>query len=139
MVGVPSVGASGAIFGTVAVGGILLHFFRQSLKGSAKVTWVDLFAHWRYHYRPVTKVGFLREHTYKLLKSTHQLIYMTIELIIGIGMGFIPYVDNFGTCLIMDSIHSNSYFKIVSASGGLPDGTSRRNRLLPCHKHNEKA
>ncbi|EJD03994.1 rhomboid-domain-containing protein [Fomitiporia mediterranea MF3/22] len=60
LVGVPSVGASGAIFGTVAV------------------SWVDLFAHWKYHYRPSTR-----------------LIYMIIELILGIGMGFIPYVDNF--------------------------------------------
>ena len=38
LVGVPSVGASGAIFGTVAV------------------TWVDLFAHWKYHYRPGRRV-----------------------------------------------------------------------------------
>jgi membrane associated rhomboid family serine protease len=61
LVGVPSVGASGAIFGTIAV------------------TWVDLFAHWRYHYRPVRK-----------------LIFMTVELLIGIAVGYIPYVDNFG-------------------------------------------
>ena len=38
LVGAPSLGASGAIFGTVAV------------------TWVDLFAHWKYQYRPVRKV-----------------------------------------------------------------------------------
>jgi membrane associated rhomboid family serine protease len=61
LVGVPSVGASGAIFGTVAV------------------TWVDLFAHWKYQYRPVKK-----------------LMFMIIELIIGIAVGYIPYVDNFG-------------------------------------------
>jgi len=60
LVGIPSVGASGAIFGTVAVG------------------WVDLVAHWKYHYRPVRR-----------------LIFMTIELIIGIAIGFIPYIDNF--------------------------------------------
>ncbi|KAJ6604570.1 hypothetical protein DFH09DRAFT_1123132 [Mycena vulgaris] len=60
LVGRPSVGASGAIFGTVAV------------------TWVDLFAHWAYHYRPVRK-----------------LVFMTIELIIGVAVGYIPYVDNF--------------------------------------------
>ncbi|TRM60234.1 rhomboid family-domain-containing protein [Schizophyllum amplum] len=63
LVGIPSVGASGAIFGTVAV------------------TWVDLFAHWKYQYRPVRK-----------------LIFMIIELGIGIAVGFIPYVDNFGEC-----------------------------------------
>jgi membrane associated rhomboid family serine protease len=61
LVGSPSIGASGAIFGTVAV------------------TWVDLFSHWRYHYRPVRK-----------------LIFMSVELVIGIAIGFIPYVDNFG-------------------------------------------
>ncbi|KAJ7071108.1 hypothetical protein C8F01DRAFT_1109143 [Mycena amicta] len=39
--GRPSVGASGAIFGTLAV------------------LWVDLFAHWKYHYRPGRKVVLL--------------------------------------------------------------------------------
>ncbi|EGO05403.1 hypothetical protein SERLA73DRAFT_174545 [Serpula lacrymans var. lacrymans S7.3] len=68
LVGAPSIGASGAIFGTVAV------------------TWVDLFAHWKYQYRPVRK-----------------LVFMTIELILGIALGYIPYVDNFahlgGLCM----------------------------------------
>ncbi|KAJ3480719.1 hypothetical protein NLI96_g8157 [Meripilus lineatus] len=61
LVGTPSVGASGAIFGTIAVG------------------WIDLFAHWRYHFRP-----------------GRRLVIMLIELIIGFAIGFIPYVDNFG-------------------------------------------
>ncbi|KAH7910887.1 hypothetical protein BJ138DRAFT_1007807 [Hygrophoropsis aurantiaca] len=68
LVGAPSIGASGAIFGTVAV------------------TWVDLFAHWKYQYRPGRKLAF-----------------MTIELIFGIALGYIPYVDNFahlgGLCM----------------------------------------
>jgi len=38
LVGIPSVGASGAIFGTIAV------------------TWVDLFAHWKIIYRPGRRV-----------------------------------------------------------------------------------
>ncbi|KAG8905985.1 hypothetical protein FRB99_007842 [Tulasnella sp. 403] len=38
MVGLPSVGASGAIFGTVGA------------------LWVDLIAHWRFEHRPVTKL-----------------------------------------------------------------------------------
>lgn len=38
LVGAPSVGASGAIFGTVGV------------------LWVDLFAHWKLQYRPGRKV-----------------------------------------------------------------------------------
>jgi len=60
LVGLPSVGASGAIFGSIAI------------------TWVDLVAHWKYQYRPVRK-----------------LIFMIIELAIGIAVGYIPYVDNF--------------------------------------------
>ncbi|KIP12521.1 hypothetical protein PHLGIDRAFT_81751 [Phlebiopsis gigantea 11061_1 CR5-6] len=56
----PSVGASGAIFGTIAV------------------AWVDLVAHWKYHQHPARK-----------------LLFMIIELIIGIAVGYIPYVDNF--------------------------------------------
>jgi len=38
LVGVPSVGASGAIFGTVAV------------------MWVDLIAHWQFEHKPLKKV-----------------------------------------------------------------------------------
>ncbi|KAH7928549.1 rhomboid-domain-containing protein [Leucogyrophana mollusca] len=68
LVGAPSIGASGAIFGTVAV------------------TWVDLFAHWKYQYRPGRKLAF-----------------MSVELIFGIALGYIPYVDNFahlgGLCM----------------------------------------
>ncbi|KAF9040522.1 hypothetical protein BJ165DRAFT_1490528 [Panaeolus papilionaceus] len=64
LVGVPSVGASGAIFGTVAV------------------TWVDLFAHWKYQYRPVRK-----------------LIFMTIELAIGIAIGYIPCAFDSFSCV----------------------------------------
>lgn len=60
LVGSPSVGASGAIFGTLAVSTLpikrerdqaLLNFLKL-----VKVTWVDLFAHWKYHFRPVRKV-----------------------------------------------------------------------------------
>lgn len=58
--GVPSLGASGAIFGMFAV------------------EWVDLFAHWRYIYRPGRRLAFL-----------------AINLLIGIAIGFIPYIDNF--------------------------------------------
>ncbi|KAI0313502.1 rhomboid family-domain-containing protein [Amylostereum chailletii] len=60
LVGVPSVGASGAIFGSIAV------------------TWVDLFAHWKIIPQPGRRLAF-----------------MTIELVIGVALGFIPYVDNF--------------------------------------------
>ncbi|KAH9937204.1 uncharacterized protein B0H18DRAFT_969562 [Fomitopsis serialis] len=41
LVGVPSVGASGAIFGTTAV------------------AWIDLFAHWRYQYQPGRKLAWM--------------------------------------------------------------------------------
>jgi len=89
LVGVPSVGASGAIFGTVAV------------------TWVDLLAHWRYHYKPMTK-----------------LIYMTVELIIGIGMGFIPFVDNFAHLggFLMGLLVGTIFYPIIC--------TTRRQKLI---------
>lgn len=60
LVGAPSVGASGAIFGTVGV------------------LWVDLFAHWSLQYRPGRK-----------------LVFLIIDLIIGVALGYIPGVDNF--------------------------------------------
>ncbi|KAH8120280.1 rhomboid-domain-containing protein, partial [Phellopilus nigrolimitatus] len=81
LVGVPSVGASGAIFGTVAV------------------MWVDLFAHWKYHYKPVTR-----------------LIYMSVELVIGVGVGFIPYVDNFAHLggFLMGLLVGTTFYPVIS-------------------------
>lgn len=81
LVGVPSVGASGAIFGTVAV------------------TWVDLFAHWKYQYRPVRK-----------------LIFMTIELMIGVAIGYIPYVDNFAHLggFLMGLLVGTTFYPVIS-------------------------
>ncbi|RXW20632.1 hypothetical protein EST38_g5218 [Candolleomyces aberdarensis] len=83
LVGVPSVGASGAIFGTLAV------------------TWVDLVAHWKYHYRPVRK-----------------LVFMIIELIIGIAIGFIPYVDNFAHIggFLMGLLVGTVFYPVISES-----------------------
>ncbi|KAH6917481.1 hypothetical protein BKA70DRAFT_336099 [Coprinopsis sp. MPI-PUGE-AT-0042] len=83
LVGVPSVGASGAIFGTVAV------------------TWVDLLAHWKYQYRPVRK-----------------LVFMTIELAIGVAIGFIPYVDNFAHIggFVMGLLVSTIIYPVISES-----------------------
>ncbi|EJD55540.1 rhomboid-domain-containing protein [Auricularia subglabra TFB-10046 SS5] len=60
LIGSPSVGASGAIFGTIAV------------------LWVDLFAHWQFEQQPKKK-----------------LVFLLIDLLIGIGLGYIPGVDNF--------------------------------------------
>ncbi|GLB36056.1 putative rhomboid family protein [Lyophyllum shimeji] len=83
LVGLPSIGASGAIFGTVAV------------------TWVDLFAHWKYQYRPVRK-----------------LVLMTIELLIGIGIGFIPFVDNFAHLggFLMGLLVGTTFYPVISAT-----------------------
>jgi len=89
LVGVPSVGASGAIFGTVAV------------------SWVDLIAHWKYQYRPKVK-----------------LISMAVELILGIAMGFIPYVDNFAHLggFLMGLLVGMFFYPIISET--------RRHRLI---------
>lgn len=60
--GVPSVGASGAIFGMFAVSD-QLNFkpFPHPLRVRCQqVEWVDLFAHWRYIYRPVRRVSLSR-------------------------------------------------------------------------------
>ncbi|KAJ6519738.1 hypothetical protein C8R45DRAFT_952543 [Mycena sanguinolenta] len=83
LVGRPSIGASGAIFGTVAV------------------TWVDLFAHWKYHYRPVRK-----------------LVFMAIELIIGVAVGYIPYVDNFAHLggFVMAVFVGTIFYPVISIS-----------------------
>ncbi|TFK41249.1 hypothetical protein BDQ12DRAFT_697116 [Crucibulum laeve] len=84
LVGVPSVGASGAIFGTVAV------------------TWVDLIAHWKYQYRPVRK-----------------LIFMTIELLIGFAMGYIPsHIGGF----VMGLLVGMTFYPVIS--------TTKRHRLI---------
>jgi len=81
--GVPSVGASGAIFGTTAL------------------AWIDLFAHWRYTYRPVRR-----------------LMFQIVELILGIAMGFIPFVDNFAHLggLLMGLLVGMMFYPIISPS-----------------------
>ncbi|KAF9270141.1 rhomboid-domain-containing protein [Marasmius fiardii PR-910] len=81
LVGSPSTGASGAIFGTLAV------------------LWVDLFAHWKYHYRPVRK-----------------LVFMLIDLAVGIAIGFIPFVDNFAHLggLFMGLLFGMIFYPIIS-------------------------
>ncbi|KAF9646113.1 rhomboid-domain-containing protein [Thelephora ganbajun] len=82
--GVPSVGASGAIFGMFAV------------------EWVDLFAHWRYIYRPARRLAFL-----------------AVNLIIGIAIGFIPctfHVDNFAHLggFLMGLLVGTVFYPIIS-------------------------
>lgn len=81
LVGSPSLGASGAIFGTVAV------------------TWVDLFAHWKYQYKPVRK-----------------LIFMSIELVVGVAVGYIPFVDNFAHLggFLMGLLVGTTFYPVIS-------------------------
>ncbi|PPQ78062.1 hypothetical protein CVT26_015501 [Gymnopilus dilepis] len=84
LVGVPSIGASGAIFGTVAV------------------TWIDLLAHWKYQYRPVRK-----------------LIFMAIELLIGIAVGYIPsHIGGFVMGLLVGTV----FYPVIS--------TTKRHRVI---------
>lgn len=89
LVGVPSVGASGAIFGTLAV------------------TWVDLFAHWKIIYRPARR-----------------FFWMLVELIIGIAIGYIPYVDNFAHIggFVMGLFIGTIFYPVIS--------TSKRHKLI---------
>jgi len=89
LVGVPSVGASGAIFGTAAV------------------AWVDLVAHWKYQYQPVKK-----------------LIFLTIELIVGIAIGYIPFVDNFAHIggFVMGILTGTVLYPVISVT--------KRHRLI---------
>ncbi|OBZ79431.1 hypothetical protein A0H81_00820 [Grifola frondosa] len=87
--------AAAGIFGNVLGGSFSLV---ESLIFSVRLHgW--MFAHWRYQYRPGRKLAF-----------------MAIELIIGIAIGYIPYVDNF-------------------ASSWWPsNGTSRRDGVIPNHQ-----
>ncbi|KAN0125085.1 hypothetical protein V8E52_001637 [Russula decolorans] len=89
LVGVPSVGASGAIFGTIAV------------------TWVDLFAHWKILYRPGKR-----------------LFWMFVELIVGVGIGYIPYVDNFAHLggFLMGLLVGTTFYPVIS--------TTKRHKLI---------
>ncbi|KAI0283353.1 hypothetical protein BGY98DRAFT_1087836 [Russula aff. rugulosa BPL654] len=84
LVGLPSVGASGAIFGTIAV------------------TWVDLFAHWKILYRPGTR-----------------LFWMLIELIVGVGLGYVPsHLGGFLMGLLVGTV----FYPVIS--------TTRRHKLI---------
>ena len=63
---------------------------------------------------------------------------MTVELIIGVAMGFIPFVDNFGMvacCLVY--IHHLTIS--VSTSGRLSNGFTRGDSVLSRHKHHKAA
>jgi membrane associated rhomboid family serine protease len=81
LVGAPSLGASGAIFGTLAM------------------TWVDLFSHWKYHFRPVRR-----------------LVLMTVELLLGIAIGYIPFVDNFAHLggFLMGLLVGTTFYPVIS-------------------------
>ncbi|KIK55862.1 hypothetical protein GYMLUDRAFT_174979 [Collybiopsis luxurians FD-317 M1] len=83
LVGLPSTGASGAIFGTTAV------------------AWVDLIAHWKYQYRPVRR-----------------LILMTVELLIGFAIGYIPYIDNFAHLggFLLGLLTGITFYPIISVT-----------------------
>ena len=74
LVGAPSVGASGAIFGTVAVCPSLFSFLSGFTEFyCSQVMWIDLFSHWQFHYRPVRKVLTSPLHTTPYLIINHPL------------------------------------------------------------------
>ncbi|TFK57033.1 rhomboid-domain-containing protein, partial [Heliocybe sulcata] len=83
LVGAPSTGASGAIMGTIAV------------------SFIDLFAHWKYHYRPVRR-----------------LVAMLVELVITVAIGYIPYVDNFAHLggLLIGFLLGMTFYPIISTT-----------------------
>ncbi|EIM92599.1 rhomboid-domain-containing protein [Stereum hirsutum FP-91666 SS1] len=84
LVGVPSMGASGAIFGSIAV------------------SWIDLFAHWQFQYRPVRK-----------------LVFMIIELVFVIAMGFIPsHLGGF----LMGLLVGATFYPVIS--------TTRKHKMI---------
>lgn len=97
LVGQPSVGASGAIFGTHAS------------------AFVDLIAHWSIEYRPKRK-----------------LIFLLIELVLGVALGFVPGIDNFahlggfamGLLLSIVSALLQNWRKAEMGTDTLPGDTS---------------
>lgn len=53
LVGIPSVGASG--YASMVMHDLFVNSIDSAIFGTVAVTWVDLFAHWRYHYRSSRK------------------------------------------------------------------------------------
>ncbi|KAH0838244.1 hypothetical protein J3R83DRAFT_6500 [Lanmaoa asiatica] len=104
LVGTPSIGASGAIFGTVAV------------------TWVDLFAHWNYHYRPGRK-----------------LAWMTVELLFGIALGYVPcehlYLSQSNPQLIHVNKDVDNFAHLGGLCMGLLVGTTLYPVISPSKRH----
>lgn len=76
LVGQPSVGASGAIFGTHAAllvcVSLLPSLFRKQQTDSLSLR-RDLLAHWKIEYRPLRK-----------------LLFLVVEIVIGLGLGWVP-------------------------------------------------
>ncbi|KAF8587326.1 rhomboid-domain-containing protein [Ramaria rubella] len=89
LLGSPSTGASGAIFGTVAV------------------EWVDLAFHWKITYRPVRR-----------------LVFLIVDLVVGVAMGYIPYIDNFAHLggLFMGLFAAVIFYPVISRT--------RRHKLI---------
>jgi len=89
LLGAPSTGASGAIFGTVAV------------------EWVDLAFHWKLIYRPVRR-----------------LMFLIVDLILGVAMGYIPFIDNFAHLggLFMGLFVAVVFYPVIS--------TTKRHKMI---------
>lgn len=89
LLGSPSVGASGAIFGCVAV------------------EWIDLAFHWKLTFRPVRK-----------------LMFLIVDLIFGVALGYVPFIDNFAHLggLFMGLLVAMMFYPIIS--------TTKRHKMI---------
>ena len=90
-----------------------------------QVAWVDLVAHWKYQYRPVRKVSF-QNISFRGTLTRTQLVFMLVELVIGIAIGYIPCTstrsDRYSQCTD-NTVHRRGQFRY---------GILRDACLVPC-------
>lgn len=62
-----------------------------------------------------------------------QLLVMIVEFLLVVGLGYVPFIDNFGTFkpLLSETLDAHVY---DSSPRRIPDGLTRGHILLPDHK-----